>query len=309
VRVVIALGGNALARRGEAPDLASQRACVARAADAIAALAAEHDVVVTHGNGPQVGLLALQAEAAGLGEAPLDALGAESEGLLGYLIEQELGNRLPGRDVAALLTQVEVRADDPAFGSPSKPIGPVLPEAAARRLAAERGWVFGPEGSGLRRLVPSPAPQHLVELRTIQLLVRLGVLVVCAGGGGIPVVRRADGSHRGVEAVVDKDASAALLATGLGAERLLLLTDVPAVFSDWPAARRPIASASPRALAGLRFEAGSMGPKVDAACRFVKQTGGTAAIGALADAERLARGQCGTRIEPGAAPLVLREEA
>ena len=307
MRLVIALGGNALARRGEPLDVASQRSAVGRAAEVLAALARAHDVVVTHGNGPQVGWLAMQAAAAGPG-VPLDVLGAESEGLLGYLIEQELGNRLPERDLAVLLTQVEVREDDRAFRAPSKPVGPVLDEEAARRLADERGWRFAPEGSGQRRLVASPAPHHVVELRTIQLLVRLGVVVVCAGGGGIPVAKRADGTVHGVEAVVDKDATAALLATRLGADHLLLLTDVPAVYADWPERREPIARASPRALAERAFEAGSMGPKIESACRFVRQTGHTAHVGALEDAARVLTGKAGTAVEPGTSPVALRDE-
>lgn len=306
MKVVIALGGNALAPPDRSLDVEGQHAAVARAADAVAALARAHDAIVTHGNGPQVGLLALQAEAAG-GLAPLDVLGAESEGLLGYWIEQELSNRLPGRDVATLLTQVEVAPDDPAFRRPTKPIGPRLPEAVARRLARERGWTVGPDGDGFRRLVPSPAPRHVLEIRTIQLLVRLGVLVVCGGGGGIPVALGRDGTVHGVEAVVDKDRSAALLGTLIGAEALLLLTNVPAVYADWPARTQPIASASPRSVDALALEPGSMGPKVEAAARFVRQTGGTAHIGALEEAEAVLAGRAGTRIEPGTGALAFRE--
>jgi carbamate kinase len=304
MKLVVALGGHALARRGD-DGVDAWREAVRRSARIVAALAAKSDVVVTHGNGPQVGLLALQA--AGHGDrVPLDVLGAESEGMLGYLIEQELMAALPGRDVAALLTQVVVRADDPAFGRPTKPIGPRLPADVAERLARERGWTFAETRHGRRRLVPSPHPVRVVERATIRLLMRLGVLVVCAGGGGIPVAEAGDGSLHGVEAVVDKDASSALLATELGTDRLLLLTDVPAVYADWPAARDAIASASPRALAELAFEAGSMGPKVEAACRFVKQTGGVAHVGALDDAEAILRGEAGTRIEAGTAAIALR---
>jgi carbamate kinase len=292
--VVVALGGNALAPPG-LEQAEAQRGAARHAAEAIAGIAREHDVVVTHGNGPQVGLLAAQAEAAGQG-VPLDVLGAESEGLIGYLLEQELANALPGRDVAALLTQVEVAADDPAFAHPTKPIGPLLDAAGAERLRA-RGLAAGPDRGGFRRLVASPAPREIVELRTIQLLVRIGVVVVCSGGGGIPVVRDARGAHHGASAVIDKDRSAVLLGTGLAAGALLLLTDVPAVYADWPETEQAIRRASPRALATLPFAPGTMGPKVEAACRFVRGTGGFACIGAVGDAERLLAGEAGTRIE------------
>jgi carbamate kinase len=291
VRLVVALGGNALLRRGERPEAEVQRANVRSAARAVAELAREHAVVLTHGNGPQVGLLALHSA------DPLDVLGAESEGMIGYLVEQEIANALPGRDVATLLTQVEIDPRDPAFAAPTKPIGPVYPEAEARALATTRGWTVGPDGAGFRRLVPSPEPRRIRELRTIELLVEANVIVVCAGGGGIPVAVGPDGSVRGVEAVIDKDLSAALLARELRADALLLLTDVPAVYLDWPEpARRPLAAAQVAELRALRFDPGSMGPKVEAACRFVEATGGLAAIGALADAGRIVRGEAGTRV-------------
>jgi carbamate kinase len=300
VRVVIALGGNALAKRGEPLDVATQRHNVRAAATAVAELARAHDVVVTHGNGPQVGFLALQAQVSGQGEVPpLDVLDAETEGMIGYWIEQELANLLPGRDVATLLTQVEVDPDDPAFDAPTKPIGPVYDAAEARALAARWGWRVAPDGAGFRRVVPSPEPRAIRERRTIELLVRAGVGLVCAGGGGIPVVRRPDGTLRGVEAVIDKDLSAALLASRLGAAALLLLTDVPAVFSDWPEpARQALRRTTPRRLRRLRFDPGSMGPKVEAACRFVDAGGPCAGIGALEDAARVLAGEAGTRVEP-----------
>ena len=305
MRLVVALGGNALLRRGERPEADVQRANVRLAARAIADLAREHAVVVTHGNGPQVGLLALQSEAQRAVRAyPLDVLGAESEGMIGYLIEQEIANALPGREVATLLTQVEIDPRDPAFADPAKPIGPVYAEAEARALGATRGWTVGPDGAGFRRLVPSPEPRRIRELRTIELLVEANVIVVCAGGGGIPVAAAPDGSLRGVEAVIDKDLSAALLARELRADALLLLTDVPAVFLDWPEpARRAIASASPAELRKIAFARGSMGPKVEAACRFAEATGGLAAIGALADAARIVRGEAGTRVRSDAGAL------
>jgi carbamate kinase len=296
MRVVVALGGNALLRRGERPDVDVQRANVRRAAAAVAALAREHMVVVTHGNGPQVGLLALQSEAQrGVAPYPLDVLGAESEGLIGYLIEQELARLLPAREIATLLTQVEVDARDPAFAAPSKPIGPVYDQAAARRLARERGFAIAPDGTGFRRVVPSPEPLRIRELRAIEILLDAGVIVVCAGGGGIPVVTAADGGVRGIEAVIDKDLASALLARTLAADALLLLTDVPAVLDGWPDGA-PIRRATPGELRARRFAPGSMAPKVEAACRFVEQGGALAAIGALEDAAELLHGNAGTAV-------------
>lgn len=276
--VVAALGGNALLRPGDPPDVAHQRTRVHDAAGALARVAAHHDLVVTHGNGPQVGLLAAGAQAAGAGPVPLDVLDAQSEGMIGYWIDQELSNLLPGREVATLLTQVVVRVDDPAFAHPTKPIG-----------------TPGPDGR--RRLVPSPEPREIVELRTIAILVRLGVIVVCAGGGGIPVVRDAGGGLRGVEAVIDKDLAAALLAIRLGADALLLLTDVDAVYADWPERSRPLRHVRPGELARMELEPGSMEPKAEAARRFaVSGSGRVAGIGALEDAERILAGRAGTRV-------------
>ncbi len=292
--LVIALGGNALLKRGESPDVGRQRANVEAAADALAAVACAHRLVITHGNGPQVGLLALQPEA-----SPLDVLGAETEGMIGYLIEQALGNRLPGRSVATLLTQVVVDTADPAFSEPTKPIGPVYPEAEARRLAAERGWAVAPDGASYRRVVASPQPLDVVELRTIRLLLDAGVTVVCAGGGGVPVAAGADGRLHGVEAVIDKDLSAALLAERLGASMLVMLTDVEAVVAGWgTSGAEPIRTIDPASLRAMRFASGSMGPKVEAACRFVEATGATAAIGSLAAAAEVVRGRSGTLVAP-----------
>lgn len=298
--LVVALGGNALLRRGEPPELETQRARLAEAARALAELARTHALVVTHGNGPQVGLLALQAEAwHGVRPPPLDVLGAESEGLIGYLIEQELENALPGREVVTLLTQVEVDPQDSAFANPSKPIGPVYSVSEGQRLARARGFVVRPDGPGLRRVVPSPEPRRILELRAIRRLLAAGVIVIAAGGGGIPVAARSDGRWYGVEAVVDKDLSAALLAEGVGAGQLLLLTDVSGVYADWHGARTQLVrQVTPAALRRLTTGAGSMAPKVEAACRFVERTGGRAAIGALEQAVALARGEVGTQVAP-----------
>jgi carbamate kinase len=296
-RIVAALGGNALLRRGEPPDAATQQRNVDVAVHALAELAREHELVVTHGNGPQVGLLALQSAAySEVDPYPLDVLGAESEGMIGYLVEQGLENALPDRRVATLLTQVVVDGRDPAFQRPTKPIGPVYDQTTAATLAHDRRWSIARDGSGFRRVVPSPEPREIVELDAIRMLVEAGIVVVCAGGGGIPVTR--NGSLRGVEAVIDKDLAAALLAEQLEADVLLLLTDVAAVEADWHTPNaRPIRSASPDELRAMTFAAGSMGPKVEAACRFVERTGRIAGIGSLADAREIVAGRRGTLIQ------------
>jgi len=296
MRLVVALGGNALLRRGEPLEAELQRQNVARAADLLAALSSEHDLIITHGNGPQVGLLALQAAAyRGVTPYPLDVLNAESEGMIGYLIEQELGARLPRKNIATLLTQVEVDPRDPAFLNPTKPIGPVYDEATARQLNENWGWPMTADGGGFRRVVPSPEPRRILELATIRLLADAGVIVICAGGGGIPIVASAGGSLRGVPAVIDKDLSSGLLAESLGVEGFVMLTDVPAVYAGWETAQpRAIRAAAPVQLRALGFAAGSMGPKVEAACRFVERTGGWAAIGALADGQTIIAGEAGT---------------
>jgi carbamate kinase len=297
--IVVALGGNALLHRGESLDADVQRRNVERACAVIAELAREHRVVVTHGNGPQVGLLALQSEAyRDVRSFPLDVLGAESEGMVGYLLQQGLENALPRAKVATLLTQVVVDAHDPSFTEPAKPIGPVYLEDEAAALETERGWAMAPDGAaGWRRVVASPRPHEVVERSTIDLLVDAGVLVVCSGGGGIPVVRDEVGRLRGVEAVVDKDRTAALLARQLGADRLLLLTDVDAVYANYG---RPGAQAIRRSCPGLlrafEFEAGSMQPKVEAASNFATATGNPAHIGRLEDAAELLSGRAGTEI-------------
>jgi carbamate kinase len=301
MRVVAALGGNALLRRGEPADAETQRRNVERAVRALAGLTEQHELVVTHGNGPQVGLLALQSEAYREVPAyPLDVLGAESEGMIGYLLEQGLDNELPGREICTLLTQVIVDPRDGAFARPTKPVGPVYDDAVASRLADERGWAVARDGDGWRRVVPSPEPVRIVELRAIRLLVEAGVIVVCVGGGGVPVVSNGDRGLRGIEAVVDKDLAGALLARALGADALLLLTDVSAVELDYgtPSAR-PLRRTTPDQLRQLGLAAGSMGPKAEAAARFVEATGGMASIGALEDAAAMLAGDAGTLVRPG----------
>ena len=301
MRVVVALGGNALLRRGQPVDVATQSANIATAVAAIAELAHEHQVVVTHGNGPQVGLLALQSEALrDVTPYPLDVLGAESEGMIGYLLEQQLINALDGRPVATLLTQVIVDPDDPAFAHPTKPIGPVYDQLTAQRLADERGWSIAPDGEHYRRVVPSPEPRSIIELAALELLANSGVLVVCVGGGGIPVILDEHKRLHGIEAVIDKDLSAALLATQLHADALLMLTDVPNVEADWRTPQaRPLTEVTTDEVRRLNLAPGSMAPKIEAACRFIDAVGGIAAIGALADAAALLRGDRGTRITAG----------
>ncbi len=311
--IVAALGGNALLRRGELADAETQRRNVEVAVEQLAQLAKQHRVVITHGNGPQVGLLALQAESyAQVAPYPLDLLGAEAEGMIGYLLEQSLTNRLSGAPAVTLLTQVVVDAQDPAFEHPSKPIGPIYDRRTAERVAAERHWSVAPDGEHWRRVVPSPEPKRIVELQTIRTLVDAGVLVVCVGGGGIPVTVDEQGALRGVEAVIDKDHSAALLARELGADALLLLTDVPHVERNHGTrSAHPIREASVRELDLADFSDGSMRPKVEAACWFATETGKIAAIGALADAVAILDGRAGTRIlsESNESPIAATEHA
>ncbi len=297
--VVIALGGNALIKRGQPPEVSIQRQNIELAAKAIAEIAKKHQVVVTHGNGPQVGLLALQAEAyKQVKPYPLDVLDAETEGAIGYLIEQELRNQLPEQQIVTLLTQIEVDPCDRAFTRPTKPIGAVYSEAEAKKLAKERGWAVAPDGNVYRRVVPSPEPKRIVELPTIRLLVKVGALVVCAGGGGIPVIVTPEGSIRGVEAVIDKDLATALLATELQADALLLLTDVDAVHTNWDTPEaQPIYAINPQQLCNYSFAPGSMQPKIEAACRFVEATKGMARIGKLEDAAAILKGKRGTVIK------------
>lgn len=300
-RVVVALGGNALMRRGEDRIAGASAGHLAQAADILAEVARDHALVVTHGNGPQVGLLALQAEAVdGEFPTPLDVLGAESEGMLGYLLERELRTRLPGSSVAALLTQVQVDPMDPAFRNPTKPIGPVYGEGEARALARTRGWRVGQDGDHWRRMVPSPAPLRILEADTLALLVDHGVVVVCAGGGGIPVTVDEAGWVRGVEAVVDKDATATLLARAVSATGLVLLTDVPGVMEGWGTeAARLVEAMTVEEARAFPAAAGSMGPKLKACADFVSGGGAFAAIGALEDGLAVVEGRAGTRITGG----------
>jgi carbamate kinase len=317
MRVVVALGGNALLRRGEALSSDNQRQNVRVACAELAPLAAGNELVVAHGNGPQVGLLALQSAAyTDVVPYPLDILGAETQGMIGYLVEQELGNLLPfDKPLATLLTMVEVGHEDPAFQHPSKPIGPVYDQATAEAMAAEKGWTFKPDGPYHRRVVPSPRPLRIFELRQIRWLLEKGTVVICAGGGGIPVMYA---EHRGpaleggpdrelvgVEAVIDKDLASSLLASGIDADYFVMATDADAAYVDWgKPTQKAIARAHPEALEAMlsEFAAGSMLPKVQAACEFARASGHRAAIGGLTDISDMLAGRAGTIIsteEPG----------
>lgn len=292
LKVVIALGGNALLKRGEPLTLAAQKNNINKACQAIAVIARQHQVILTHGNGPQVGLLALKQQ-----DFSFDVLGAESEGMIGYMLAQQLMNELPAQQIVTLLTQVEVNAADAAFNHPTKFIGPVYSQTESEQLkTAHPEWSFAMDGVYYRRVIASPLPQKILEIAAIELLLNSGVLVICCGGGGIPVVNQA-GSYHGVEAVIDKDLAAAVLAQQLGADCLLMLTDVNAVMKDWgkPQAE-PIAQLSLDDIHNHAFAPGSMGPKVAAAAGFVKATGKKAYIGALEDAALILQNQAGTLI-------------
>lgn len=301
MRIVVALGGNALLRRGQVPDAEAQVANIARAARSLAPLTDDHEVVLTHGNGPQVGVLAMEsADNARLTQPyPFDALGAMTQGLIGYWILQAMGNERPGRTFAAVLNQTLVDADDPAFADPTKFVGEVYDEDRARRLAARNGWQVRPDGGHWRRVVPSPRPLEIIEADLIEHLLDESIIVVCAGGGGVPVVRDGSGALHGVEAVIDKDLSAAVLAQRLGADRLIVLTDVPAVMLGFGTTQaRAIRRTTPARLRELDLPAGSMGPKVEAVCRFVEggPPGVAAGIGNLEEAAQLVNGEAGTYV-------------
>ncbi|MCE5297324.1 MAG: carbamate kinase [Methanoregulaceae archaeon] len=303
MKIVIALGGNALLKRGEPMTAEKQRENVREAALALAPLAADHELVLSHGNGPQVGLLALQAACYTAVEPyPLDVLDAQSEGMIGYMIEQELGNLLPFEvPFATLLTMIEVDPADPAFADPAKFVGPGYSKPDADRIALEKEWIFKQDGESWRRVVPSPRPKRIFEIRPIRWLLEKGVVVICAGGGGIPVMYRPDKKRvlAGVEAVIDKDFASALLARDIGADLFVMATDVQGVYLDWGTpVSRLIRKSTPRELKTFTFPAGSMGPKVEAACQFVEETGKRAAIGALGEIRAIVSGDAGTQVHP-----------
>ena len=309
MRIAIALGGNALLRRGEPLSAENQRGNVRVACTQIAKVAAGNQLVIAHGNGPQVGLLALQGAAyKDVASYPLDVLGAETEGMIGYMIEQEMGNLLPFEvPFATILTQVEVDQADPAFLHPTKPIGPVYSKDEAEQLAAEKGWRIAPDGDKFRRVVASPRPKRIFEIRPIKWLLEHGSVVICAGGGGIPTCYDENGKLHGVEAVIDKDLCSSLLAQELEADLLVIATDVDAAYIDYgKPTQKAIAQAHPDALRPMPFASGSMGPKVQAACEFAEKTGKTAVIGSLSDIEEIVRGQAGTRVSTQCTDVVYR---
>jgi carbamate kinase len=301
MRIIIGLGGNALLKRGERISAAAQHRNIQIAAAQLAKVAVQHDLVIVHGNGPQIGLLAQQnINLSGKSLFPLDVLDAETEGMLGYIIEQEMMNFLPTeRALATLLTMVEVDPADPAFATPNKPIGPLYTKARALTLARLKGWNIAPDGAGYRRVVASPKPKRIVEIRPLRWLLEKHVILICAGGGGIPITVCTEGKREGVEAVIDKDYCAALLACELEADLLVIATDVPTVFADWgQSTQRAILQAHPDALAPLDFAAGTMKPKVSAACEFSHRTQQRAVIGALCHIKQMIDGIAGTSISP-----------
>jgi carbamate kinase len=303
--LVIALGGNALLHRGQPLSAENQLDNIRRAAAQLARVAMNHPLVLTHGNGPQVGLLALQSAAyTAVDMYPLDVLGAQTEGMIGYMLEQELANLLPPwHTVATLLTRVEVEPKDPAFENPTKPIGPVYTQDESQKVAAAKHWDMAPDGNAFRRVVASPKPLRVLGLDPVRWLLQRGVLVIAAGGGGIPVVRGTDGrSLHGVEAVIDKDLCSSLLARELEADCLVIATDVDAVYFDWGLpGQRAIGNVTPQALAQHAFPAGSMGPKVEAAIGFALATGKRAVIGSLDKIEDMLAGHAGTQVCVGEA--------
>lgn len=299
MKIVVALGGNALLQRGEKPDAAPQIKNVEIAVEALAPVAKEHELVVTHGNGPQVGVIALQsANDPKLSEPyPFDTLGAMTQGMIGYWLQHAFKNALPDREVVCTVNQTLVDENDPAFDNPTKFVGEVYNEEQAKQFESERGWVMKADGQYFRRVVGSPIPTGIVEIKTIKTLVEGGTTVICSGGGGIPVCRTSDGTLKGLEAVIDKDRSGAVLSQELGADLFMILTDVPAVMDNYGTPDEcEITRAKPSDLRDKGFAAGSMGPKVEAACQFVEATGGVAAIGRLADAQKIIAGDAGTII-------------
>ena len=299
MRIVIALGGNALLRRGEPLTFENQRQNIKFACEQIAKIWPNNELVIAHGNGPQVGLLALQGAAyTEVPTYPLDVLGAESVGMIGYMIQQELGNLVPfDVPLATILSQVEVDKNDPAFKNPTKPIGPVYSKEEAERLAKEKNWSIAQDGDKYRRVVPSPLPKRIFEIRPVKWLLERGSIVICAGGGGIPTYYDEQHNLHGVEAVIDKDLCSALLAENLDADLFIIATDVSAAFIDWGKdTQKAIASAHPDAIKEIGFASGSMGPKVQAAINFARYSGKDAVIGSLSDIVDIVKGKAGTRI-------------
>jgi carbamate kinase len=310
--IVVALGGNALLERNELPDERTQRQHARSAARALAPLATDHTLVLCHGNGPQIGVLAVESEndQALAQPFPLDTLGAQTQGMIGYWLTQELINAGVARPVTAIITQTEVHANDPAFRNPTKFVGQQYPEPEARRLAAQHGWSIARDGRDWRRVVASPTPRRVVELPTIRHLVNSGTTVICGGGGGVPVLIGDEGHYKGAQVVVDKDLTASLLAVELDADRLVVLTDIDAIRRDFGTPHeQPMSLANVNELRAMRFPAGSMAPKVDACIQFVTATGRSAAIGALRDAAAVLAATAGTTVTASKSPAGLTRRA
>lgn len=301
MRIVIALGGNALLKRGEPMTCENQRANVRIATEQIAKAYEGNELIISHGNGPQVGLLALQNNAyKPVPMYPLDVIGGESLGMIGYMIQQELVNFVPkSATLATVLTQTQVDPKDPAFQNPTKPVGPVYDKEEAERLAKQHGWTIAQDNDKYRRVVPSPEPKRIWGLKPLKTLVEHGHIVICCGGGGIPTYFDEQGNLVGAEAVIDKDLASSLLASEVEADIFVIATDVNGAYVDWgkPTQRR-IAEADPESLRAFGFAKGSMGPKVEAVCRFVEKTGKPAVIGALSEIDQILAGKAGTRVVP-----------
>ncbi|MFV8906284.1 MULTISPECIES: carbamate kinase [Serratia] len=297
--LVIALGGNALLKRGAVLSAENQYQSIALIADAIGKLAKKYRIAIVHGNGPQVGLLALQNLAyRDVPPYPLDILVAESQGMIGYMLAQQLGAFHPAQPVSTLLTRVLVDSEDPAYREPSKFIGPVYEPQQQAELEQKYGWSMKLDGKYLRRVVPSPEPKKIVDIEAINLLLAKNHIVICNGGGGVPMVASAQGMI-GSEAVIDKDLASALLAEALDADHLVILTDADAVYQHWGTPQqKAIRSATPQELAPMAVADGSMGPKIMAVSRFVQRSGKVAHIGALQDIESVLAGTAGTLITP-----------
>jgi len=306
----VALGGNALLRRGQELNAENQRENIRAAAAELAKVHKRHQLVIAHGNGPQVGLLALMdAHYTAVEPYPLDVLGAETVGMIGYMIEQELGNLIPFKDhIVTILTQILVDPADPAFGNPSKSVGPIYDKPEAERLQREKGWKMAPDGQYFRKVVPSPLPQRIIEIDAIRMLVDHGIIVICAGGGGIPTAYDDNRKLYGVEAVIDKDLASGLLARDLEADMFVMLTDVAGVYVDFGTEiQKLIKAAHPDALEAMDFAAGSMGPKIKGACEFVRETGNKSAIGRLSDLVKIMDGEEGTLISTDIDGIVIHE--
>lgn len=315
MRIVVALGGNALLKRGEPMTAQNQSANIRLAAEQLAKVKPKNELIISHGNGPQVGLLALQhaayyAQDIKIEPYPLDVLVSQTVGMIGYMLQQELTNLLPETPTQTLVTQVIVDEHDPAFSKPSKPIGQVYTQAEAEKLAAEKGWTVMPDGQYYRRAVPSPKPQDVTGINAVKALLAQDHIVICGGGGGVPCVKNAQGQLTGVEAVVDKDLATAVIANHLDADLFIIATDVNAACVNFQKeGERKIAKANPAALEALsaEFAAGSMGPKVQAVINFVKATGKDAAIGSLSDIEDIVAGKAGTRVSLSVDEVVFYE--